>query len=229
MDNKEDNSNTTTQDPSMEQILQTIRGVITEEEETPLELTEELIEDPSASMIDDFDVLNTIDNAVPSKAADDGFGFSVADIVPKKENVAAAQAPIVKETAQTPIVDDFDKVAAPNQATSNVAPPKKPEPENDLFAQSPVSENVSSSDKSKPDLLISERSAEDTSNTIKSFMKSVSRPASDGLGYKNNTVEELIIQMIKPYLKDWLDKNLPTIVKQIVEKEIHKLIPKEDD
>ncbi|KKB96395.1 hypothetical protein SZ25_00545 [Candidatus Arcanobacter lacustris] len=228
MDNKEDNSNTTTQDPSMEQILQTIRGVITEEEETPLELTEELIEDPSASMINDFDVLNTIDNAVPSKAADDGFGFSVADIVPKKENAAPAEAPAIT-VAPAPIVDDFDKVVVASPSTSNVTSPKKPEPENDLFAQSPVSENVSSSDKSKPDLLISERSAEDTSNTIKSFMKSVSRPASDGLGYKNNTVEELIIQMIKPYLKDWLDKNLPTIVKQIVEKEIHKLIPKEDD
>jgi cell pole-organizing protein PopZ len=228
MDNKENNNSAVTQGPSMEQILQTIRGVITEEE-SPLELTEELAADPAASnktAIDgNFDVLNTIDNAMPtgapSQSVDDGFGFSVEDIIPKKENAEVKE--VAKENPVS-IIDNFDKLI-PN----NIVPDKQKAVEDDV-SQNSIIDDFEANDKPKSRLLISEKSAEDASNTIKSFMKSVSKPASDGLGYKaHTTVEELITEMIKPYLKDWLDKNLPTIVKQIVEKEIHKLIPKEDD
>lgn len=38
-----------------------------------------------------------------------------------------------------------------------------------------------------------------------------------------NTVEELVIETLKPMLKEWLDKNLPTVVERIVEKEVKKL------
>jgi len=41
------------------------------------------------------------------------------------------------------------------------------------------------------------------------------------------TVEDLIIEMIKPQLGEWLNDNLPALVEKVVEKEIKKLIPKE--
>lgn len=37
------------------------------------------------------------------------------------------------------------------------------------------------------------------------------------------TVEDLVIESLKPMLKDWLDGNLPRIVEQLVRKEISKL------
>ncbi|MBY0355182.1 MAG: DUF2497 domain-containing protein [Rickettsiales bacterium] len=37
------------------------------------------------------------------------------------------------------------------------------------------------------------------------------------------TVEDLVVEALKPMLKDWLDANLPSMVKQLVEKEIRKL------
>lgn len=38
-----------------------------------------------------------------------------------------------------------------------------------------------------------------------------------------NTVEAMVMQMLKPMLKDWLDANLPAIVERIVTVEIRKL------
>ena len=42
-----------------------------------------------------------------------------------------------------------------------------------------------------------------------------------------NTVEDLVVESIRPMLSDWLNKNLPTIVKEAVEKEIRKLVPRD--
>jgi cell pole-organizing protein PopZ len=42
-----------------------------------------------------------------------------------------------------------------------------------------------------------------------------------------DTVEDLVTEMLKPMMKDWLDKNLPKLVNDIVQKEIQKLIPRD--
>lgn len=42
-----------------------------------------------------------------------------------------------------------------------------------------------------------------------------------------DTVEDLVVEMLKPMMKDWLDKNLPKLVNEIVQKEIQKLIPRD--
>ena len=43
---------------------------------------------------------------------------------------------------------------------------------------------------------------------------------------KNMTTEALMIKVLEAELKKWLDKNLPNIVKQAVDKEIRKITPK---
>ncbi len=43
---------------------------------------------------------------------------------------------------------------------------------------------------------------------------------------KNMTTEALMIKVLEAELKEWLDKNLPNIVKQAVDKEIRKITPK---
>lgn len=38
------------------------------------------------------------------------------------------------------------------------------------------------------------------------------------------SIEDLVLETLKPMLKDWLDANLPTMVERIVEREIRKLV-----
>lgn len=44
-----------------------------------------------------------------------------------------------------------------------------------------------------------------------------------------NTVEDLVIEALRPMLKDWLDTNLPVIVQKIVEKEIKRIVSMHND
>lgn len=39
-----------------------------------------------------------------------------------------------------------------------------------------------------------------------------------------NTVEDLMLEALRPMLKSWLDENLPLIVQKIVEKEVKRII-----
>ena len=78
--------------------------------------------------------------------------------------------------------------------------------------------------------LLSEVTTSDALSQIKMFAENVGNPSFK----KHNpsadkTVEDFIVELIKPYLAEWLDANLPKIVEKIVEKEIKQLIPQEHD
>jgi cell pole-organizing protein PopZ len=76
---------------------------------------------------------------------------------------------------------------------------------------------------------ISVKAAMETTASLKSLIKTVERKNQDGLSFRNGLlVEDLIKELIKPQISSWLDSNLPGIVKSVVEKEVRKLIPKED-
>jgi cell pole-organizing protein PopZ len=44
----------------------------------------------------------------------------------------------------------------------------------------------------------------------------------------SQTIHEMVAEILRPELKKWLDTNLPAIVKQAVNEEIKKFIPKND-
>ena len=79
--------------------------------------------------------------------------------------------------------------------------------------------------------MISQKSAEQARESLKTLMaaaENISRPRVQTAPFRNgDTVEDLVMDMLKPILKEWMDANLPNLVQNIVEKEIKKLVPKE--
>ncbi|HJD65343.1 MAG TPA: PopZ family protein [Rickettsia endosymbiont of Diachasma alloeum] len=72
--------------------------------------------------------------------------------------------------------------------------------------------------------LISTKSAEKVNDILKNFTSTIKdKNLDNNVSYKN-ALEELVIEMLKPELKTWLDKNLPSLVKELVENEIKKLV-----
>jgi cell pole-organizing protein PopZ len=57
--------------------------------------------------------------------------------------------------------------------------------------------------------------------------ESVPAPAASdpgpAVGANGKTIEELVKEMLRPMLKDWLDRNLPAIVERYVEREVVRL------
>ncbi len=75
--------------------------------------------------------------------------------------------------------------------------------------------------------LISDKSAMEVSGILKEFADKAGSAIKDGKK-KSLTLEEIVIEMLRPQLKKWLNDNLPSIVQQLVEKEIKRLIPEEE-
>lgn len=72
--------------------------------------------------------------------------------------------------------------------------------------------------------LISTKSTEKVNNILKNFTSTIKDKNLDNNVSSKSALEELVIEMLKPELKTWLDKNLPLLVKELVENEIKKLI-----
>jgi len=76
--------------------------------------------------------------------------------------------------------------------------------------------------------LISSKLASETSSILKQFSEKAKSVVKEYKKSKNLTLDELVIDMLRPQLKQWLDDNLPLLVKELVEKELKKLVPSEE-
>lgn len=76
--------------------------------------------------------------------------------------------------------------------------------------------------------LVSEQAANSTRESLKNLMESFPKPNIQSPPLRSgSTVEDLVVESLKPMMAEWLNQNLPIIVKQIVEREVKKLIPKD--
>jgi len=46
------------------------------------------------------------------------------------------------------------------------------------------------------------------------------------MGNGNRTLEDMVIELMRPLLKEWLEKNLSVIVERLVQKEIDRISKK---
>lgn len=157
------------QEPSMEEILASIRKIISDDGATvePMEKTD--------------DVLELVEEPAPQVAA-----------------------PVIEmEDAQPP------------------EPVIEPEPEP---TPAPVAMPAATIDLG--DSLLSETAAQASVSALSGLSSVMNNPLSIEsmpIGNGGRTLENMVLELIKPYLKNWLDANLPTLVEHIVQKEIRKI------
>jgi cell pole-organizing protein PopZ len=61
-------------------------------------------------------------------------------------------------------------------------------------------------------------------NTIEIERLSSSPSSATFVGNGRRTLEDMVIELMRPLLKDWLEKNLPTVVERLVQKEIDHIV-----
>jgi cell pole-organizing protein PopZ len=198
-------------DGNMEDILTTIRNVIAGDgsdqpspDEDVLELTEIVKEGkpiPSAAP--------TAAPSVESAAA--AFDMPAQHAAPALE-IPTAEAPIIAPVQEI-LPADLPPVAPPAAPIEpQAAPQQVPLPS--FMAPLPS--------------IMSDGTAKTSSDTIKAFADLVTTQHG-GLKFRSGmTLEDIVIEALKPQLSEWLDKHLPGLVGRIVEREIQKLIPNED-
>ena len=66
--------------------------------------------------------------------------------------------------------------------------------------------------------MIEETTAEAASKAFMSLSQTVQVSKGEG-----NTLEDIVVEMLRPMIKDWLDANLAEIVEQKVEEEVQRV------
>ena len=169
-------------EPSMEEILASIRRIISEDEEEGAAPTPEP------------------ENASPFAAIEAAAEAQSAEVVEEEPLAEIVEPEPALETVES-VADDYDD-AEPRLNTEDVE-----------MIKTDIRETI---ERETP--MIGEASATAATKAFQNLSQSVRVSGGDG-----HTLEDIVMELLKPMLKDWLDQNLATIVEEKVEEEVQRL------
>ncbi len=177
--------------------------------EQPSESMEEILQSIKRIIEDDTET-----DATPAA----GNVLELTDMISEEGDIKkvapAKAAPAAPEDKQSAIDEMFSSApAAPVAAVPSQAVPSYPADNNGLMSDQAV---AAAAVAFKP--------------IVESTMKDYSIPHIPSPNLRSgNTVEDLLLEALRPMLKDWLDENLPVIVQKIVEKEVKRIVTLQQD
>lgn len=187
-----------TGDQSMEEILQSIRKIIAEEgDSTPPPVSASDIDVPDSDVLELTDAVQEDGSVV--NLDDDGDVFSRIDS-------ALAETDEPEEAISQP----------------EPAPASEPQPA-PVKAEKPAPRKPAPQPAPAEDGLVSRVSIAASAEAMRALRHS----SAGGFGampfVSGDTVEGLVMHLLRPMLKDWLDANLPAIVQQEVQREVQRI------
>ena len=217
------------------------------------------VQPEAADLADDFDVPEALPEAIDDSAedvieevvvqelqtlepqeADTGDMEAREEVVAEIDAVASADDEFDESVLDlTEVIDSGEEteveVPQPVIPEPELAPEPVPEPPPPPAPPAPASlESAQASHDTGAALnLEAELMSDTTASAAASAFTNLARGVSDvkgvPLGGGNRTIEELVKELIRPMLKEWLDHNLPPLVERLVEREISTLAGRADD
>jgi len=151
----------------------------------------------------------------------------ISDDGPPPAEANGAATEVVELTQAVEDDGSVVNVAPPSPAPPMpVTPPPAP-PRSSAPAKPAVTDESMGMDSS----LVSEPAVSASASAISTLASTVeierlsSAPHADGMALGNGmrTLEDMALELMRPLLKDWLDKNLPATVDRLVQKEIERI------
>ncbi|MFE8584236.1 DUF2497 domain-containing protein [Sphingomonas sp. NCPPB 2930] len=182
-------------EPSMEEILSSIKRIIAEEGEAPTRQRRPARPVPSPAVEEDSPEV-----------------LELSDPMPLRMKVEAAAARAAESTLRAELAPR----PAPEPAAAKpepVAPAPVPAPAAPVAAQNGIEADDGE------EAIVSPRAAEASRGSLEALSRMMVKPepSSDG------TLEGLVRDMLRPMLRDWLDANLPEMVEAMVAREIARI------
>jgi len=218
-------------DPSMEDILASIRRILNEGEsetvEAPAEAVAEAVVEPVAQVV-----------PTPAPAAAAPPVSEPAPVAP------AVVAPVVVTPVVPPAVPPAVIVAAAPQPPPEVVPaatiqakeqqkssvePKKTVEANEVFILEPAMMVTESAQTAEADAspIASSETVSAASQSVGALKKALAERNAQVYRLGNVSLEDLVRDEVRPMLKDWLDTHLPAIVERLVRAEIERVVARE--
>ena len=206
----EDSGASTAAEPSMEEILASIRKIIADEKP------------PAASETPVDDVLE-----LTQMVEMDGSVKSLPTPAPEEKPEPAPEAVVIESSVEP-------EPPSPEPPPEASIPPAVEAPIKDpvmaLSFDAPVEASVVSA-VSSPEALVSERTIGAASsalaaltNTLNSERLAANIGGFTPLGNGARTLEDMVLELMRPMLSQWLEQNLPATVERLVQKEVERIV-----
>jgi uncharacterized protein len=182
-------------EPSMEEILASIRRILTEEE------GERGVAPAAAEEADDDILVLDSTTMVPSAPVEPHNGPFSSEPTLDSQALAGQMPDGGAEFIPASVIQ-------PNQSLSTLN-------EKEHYMDDQVQ---------SPDGLVGDKVANEIANTVGSLVRSVSAERAVGIGRPGVTIEDLVREEVKPVLKAWLDSHLPSLVERVVRAEIGRVV-----
>ena len=186
-------SEQTSQEPTMEEILASIRRIISEDD-TPAAAGEDPVVVAAAAEPDEA----VEPPALPVEVE--------AEVVP----VTAAEPPPIEDDVDDDALELTEKVEPMGDLDFLDADDDPPAPPA-AFAPAPIAVAAPSTQ------LVSEHVANAAASAFGQLSAAVAMPHSE------RTLEDVVRELLRPQLQQWLDQNLPDIVRQAVDAEVERI------
>ena len=193
-------------EPSMEEILSSIKRIIAEED-----LTSAAPRAPRKAAAPAGTINGDALGGTDADAGDDQI-LELTDALPGETDKAAPQeAPIMSAPAELAPVSKAPDIKPEPKAAR--AEPRAPRARAAAAAAAPTPSTAA------PAVVMSDDSARAARDSLVNLSKLLISPE-DG---QANTLEGLVREMLRPMLKDWLDTHLPEMVETMVKREIDRI------
>jgi hypothetical protein len=216
------------QEPTMEEILASIRRIISENDDPAA---------PAAAATSASAATRPAPSASPSAAkpaADDV--LELTDMVGsdgKVVNIASARAEPAIDIPEPSATDEIS-LEPPRQSQSK--PIEVPVEDLELSSPEPDPMPADKTSSSDDDKLVGTGAASLSTAAFAALAHELDRKNNDATPVTSSmalgsgrTLEDLVKEMIRPMLRDWLDTNLPGMVERMVKREIEHLVRRAEE
>lgn len=193
------NDSSSQPEPSMEDILASIRRI--------------LAEDGEADQDDEVDD-TSVPESPPETPPDD---FATAE--PEPVAAAVPEIELDEELAEMPLELPEDIPDLPEAIEEPVAPPM-PEPK----VEEPVFDLTPAMKAAAEHALISKPAAQSSTDVLSQLAKAILNRRDMSISASQVTLEEMVREMLRPLLKEWLDRNLPYLIERLVKREMDIMV-----
>ena len=210
------------QEPSMEEILASIRRIIADDDGSKPAKPEAKAPEPPAAKAPPPKPAS----APPPPAAmkqDDidamlaGLGDPAAEAAPRAPEPESEPADVLEltESMQAPAAPVFRKIDAHQDVVFDEGPEPAPPPPRAAEPPRPAPAPPRQMATGEPDIISSATAA-----AVDSAFNALAHTV---LVQNAKTLEDLVKEMLRPMLQHWLDNNLPTLVERLVRQEIERV------
>ncbi|KZL06348.1 DUF2497 domain-containing protein [Pseudovibrio sp. Ad26] len=204
-------------EPSMEDILSSIRKIISDDEASGAEqMTDAALSDADAGRELSQDDLDKLFDDAPAEME--------PAPTPEPEVVKDAEPDVLELTQK----EQIDEQSSSLKIIEGLADEDKEEDGDIAFLDQPGPEAFGLSSMGQDDILEPSAAKSPAETLISSATDEVVSSAFNGLANtvlsKNaRTLEDLVAEMLRPMLKGWLDQHLPSVVERLVRQEIDRI------